>query len=84
MWHEAMAAGVPVVSSNVGGLPEVNVKAIRFLCDVGDVEGMAKAASRICLKKHFPVQAKPNSARSVHDSASCCNTSRSREALETS
>ena len=40
---EAMAAGVPVVSSNVGGLPEVNVQEeTGFLRDVGDVEGMAQ------------------------------------------
>ena len=45
---EAMAAGVPGVSSNVGGLPEVNVHGESgVLCDVGDVEGMAKGASRI-------------------------------------
>ena len=45
---EAMAAGVPVVSSNVGGLSEVNVKEeTGFLRDVGDVEGMAQDALAI-------------------------------------
>ena len=45
---EAMAAGVPVVSSNVGGLPEVNVQEeTGFLRDVGDVEGMAQDALTI-------------------------------------
>ena len=45
---EAMAAGVPVVSSNVGGLPEVNVQEeTGFLRDVGDVEGMAQDALAI-------------------------------------
>ena len=45
---EAMAAGVPVVSSNVGGLPEVNVhEETGFLRDVGDVEGMAQDALAI-------------------------------------
>ena len=45
---EAMAAGVPVVSSNVGGLPEVNVQdETGYLRDVGDVEGMAQDALAI-------------------------------------
>lgn len=40
---EAMAAGVPVISSNTGGLPEVNVHGITgYMADVGDVEAMAK------------------------------------------
>lgn len=40
---EAMACGVPVVSSNTGGLPEVNVNGYSgFLSDVGDVKDMAR------------------------------------------
>lgn len=42
---EAMACKVPVISSNVGGLPELNKNGVTgFLNDVGDVEGMAKNA----------------------------------------
>jgi L-malate glycosyltransferase len=42
---EAMACEVPVISSNVGGLPEVNIHGeTGFLCDVGDIESMAKYA----------------------------------------
>jgi N-acetyl-alpha-D-glucosaminyl L-malate synthase BshA len=38
---EAMAAGVPVISSNAGGLPEVNIEGeTGYLADVGDVETM--------------------------------------------
>ena len=40
---EAMACEVPVISSNAGGLPEVNIHGeTGFLSDVGDVEQMAK------------------------------------------
>ena len=39
---EAMACEVPVVSSDVGGLPEVNIEGVTgFVRPVGDVEGMA-------------------------------------------
>jgi len=38
---EAMACEVPVISSNVGGIPELNVQGVTgFLRDVGDIEGM--------------------------------------------
>jgi len=40
---EAMAAKVPVISSNAGGLPEVNIHGeTGYLADVGDVASMAK------------------------------------------
>ncbi len=39
---EAMALGVPVISSNTGGLPEVNKEGISgHLCGVGEVKEMA-------------------------------------------
>lgn len=42
---EAMACEVPVISTNTGGIPEVNVEGITgFLSDVGDIESMAKNA----------------------------------------
>ena len=45
---EAMAAKTPVISSNTGGLPEVNVNGVTgFLSDVGDVETMANNALKI-------------------------------------
>jgi N-acetyl-alpha-D-glucosaminyl L-malate synthase BshA len=45
---EAMACEVPVISSNVGGLPEVNIHGITgFVNEVGDIDGMARNAIRI-------------------------------------
>lgn len=42
---EAMACKVPVISSNAGGLPELNVDDFcGYMCEVGDVENMAKKA----------------------------------------
>ena len=45
---EAMAWSVPVISSNSGGLPEVNFDGISgYLSDVGDVDSMAENALKI-------------------------------------
>lgn len=45
---EAMAIEVPVISTNIGGIPEVNIDGeTGFLCDVGDVDSMAKKALEI-------------------------------------
>ncbi len=45
---EACASGVPVISTNTGGLPEVNIHGeTGFLSDVGDVDDMAKNALTI-------------------------------------
>ena len=45
---EAMSMGVPVISSNSGGLPEVNFEGISgYLSNVGDVEEMAANAIKI-------------------------------------
>lgn len=59
---EAMAVGVPVVSSNTGGIPEVNVHGKSgYLSNVGDVEDMAKNAIKIlkndCVLTEFKMQA---------------------------
>jgi len=45
---EAMACSVPVISSNTGGLPEVNSEGFSgYLSNVGDIESMAKNAIKI-------------------------------------
>jgi L-malate glycosyltransferase len=50
---EAMACMVPLISSNAGGLPEINVDGkTGFLSNVGDVEAMAKNAIHILSDDH--------------------------------
>jgi N-acetyl-alpha-D-glucosaminyl L-malate synthase BshA len=51
---EAMAVGVPVISSNTGGIPEVNVHGYSgFLSNVGDVEDMAKNMLKLLQEEHL-------------------------------
>jgi N-acetyl-alpha-D-glucosaminyl L-malate synthase BshA len=45
---EAMACGVPVISTNTGGLPEINVPGkTGYLSNVGDIDSMAEGAIKI-------------------------------------
>jgi len=49
---EAMSVGVPVISSNTGGIPEVNKHGVSgLLSDVGDIDDMAKNALSILESK---------------------------------
>lgn len=59
---EAMAAKVPVISTNTGGIPEVNIHGFSgMLSNVGDVDDMAKNAINI-LKDENSLQQFRNNA----------------------
>ncbi|MBD0402606.1 N-acetyl-alpha-D-glucosaminyl L-malate synthase BshA [Flammeovirga sp. EKP202] len=52
---EAMACEVPVVSTNAGGIPEVNIHGeTGMMSNIGDVEDMAKNALHILDDKNLP------------------------------
>jgi len=62
---EAMACGVPVISSNAGGLPELNIDGkTGYTLDIGDVDGMA--AKSIEILKDEAVQTKFSEAAYAH------------------
>ncbi|MBO0934383.1 N-acetyl-alpha-D-glucosaminyl L-malate synthase BshA [Fibrella aquatilis] len=53
---EAMACEVPVISSNAGGLPELNINGVTgFLSNVGDVADMVKNARYVLEDDHLPL-----------------------------
>ncbi len=52
---EAMACEVPLISSNAGGLPELNVQGVTgFLSNVGDVDDMTRKALFVLDKNNLP------------------------------
>jgi N-acetyl-alpha-D-glucosaminyl L-malate synthase BshA len=52
---EAMACEVPLISTNVGGIPELNIQGkTGFLSEVGDIEDMTKNALYILDKDNLP------------------------------
>jgi N-acetyl-alpha-D-glucosaminyl L-malate synthase BshA len=52
---EAMACEVPVISSNAGGLPELNLHGFSgYLSNIGDVDSMTKFALEILDDKNLP------------------------------
>lgn len=58
---EAMACEVPVVSSNAGGIPEVNIDgSTGFLHDIGDTDGMANSVLKILKNDHLMAELSKN------------------------
>ncbi|MFT4856320.1 MAG: N-acetyl-alpha-D-glucosaminyl L-malate synthase BshA [Algoriphagus sp.] len=52
---EAMACEVPILSSNAGGIPELNINGVTgFVSDVGDVQDMKEKALFILDEKNLP------------------------------
>lgn len=58
---EAMAAEVPVISTNAGGLPEININGFSgYMSNVGDIEEMSNNAIKILSDKNIHLQFKAN------------------------
>ena len=58
---EAMACEVPVISSNAGGLPEVNINGkTGFLSDIGNYEEMAQNALSLLLDDNLLIEFRKN------------------------
>jgi len=52
---EAMACEVPVISSNTGGIPELNIQGVTgFMSNVGDTEDMTRKALFVLDKSNLP------------------------------
>jgi len=61
---EAMAAYTPVISSNAGGIPEVNIQGeTGYLAEVGNVEVMSNYAIKILANEELLAQMKMNAKK---------------------
>lgn len=61
---EAMAASTPVISSNAGGIPEVNLQGeTGYLAEVGNVEAMSKYAIKLLSDDELLAEMKVNAKK---------------------
>lgn len=61
---EAMAAGTPVISSNAGGIPEVNLQGeTGFLAEVGNVEAMGNYTIKLLRDEELLKEMKANAKK---------------------
>jgi len=64
---EAMAAGVPVISTNAGGLPEIMIQGVTgFMGNVGDVDTMSRQAIEILQNDDRLQEFKNNAAQQAN------------------
>ena len=64
---EAMALGVPVISSNSGGLPEVNINGFSgYLSEVGNTDEMAQNGIKILFDNNALEQFKQNAKQTAY------------------
>ena len=65
---EAMACEVPVISSNAGGIPEVNIHGVTgFLSDVWDVDSMAQNAIALLKDPEMLKTFRKNALKQAHN-----------------
>jgi len=65
---EAMACKVPVITSNAGGLPELNIDDYcGYMCEVGDIEDMANKAITILSNEDTLSYFKENALKRAQD-----------------
>ncbi|MBS1681086.1 MAG: N-acetyl-alpha-D-glucosaminyl L-malate synthase BshA [Bacteroidetes bacterium] len=64
---EAMACEVPVISTNTGGIPELQVQGVTgFMSNIGDIDEMTRNALFVLDKKNLP-QFKANALRRAQE-----------------
>ncbi len=65
---EAMAMKIPVISTNTGGLPELNINGVTgYMSNVGDVDDMAKNALHILSTPEIHSKFKANAYKRAED-----------------